>query len=148
MLNQTRGAVSWNRKIIFHDIVQVGTANTEGVFWRIVGKINSATWGTPASGNYVGYKIENETLVSGVVCKSNVLATVAFTPVAFTGSAISIVTICENGNVAWYGNGILLGQTLDGPNATNSTGTTFCEIANGATAANYLIRLSQHSEGY
>ena len=145
-LNYTNGSVNWSRKVNISLFLRRGTANAQGIAYWTVGKIPSAAYGLVASGDYIGIKIENQTVTGLVYCVSGTVTTIPVSKsIASTGTPIYITS--NNGNIEWYADGVAIGSTASGPTA-NTFGTIFAEIQNGATAANYTMSIISSSEGF
>jgi hypothetical protein len=147
MLNRATNFVDWSKRLDIALQIRAVAINSEGVFRVVVGKLASDAFGLPTTGDYIALTVQDYFLTAGHVCKSGVVSNVAFTPVDINLNGAIFIT-SNNGNVSWFYNGILLGSTINGPTSTTASGTLNLEIENGATAANYAIRLVGNSEGH
>jgi len=123
--------------------------NVQGVSYLLAGKARTAGYGTVASGDYVGWRVDERTITTGIVCVGGVVTTVALSSVTDTGdSATKMTLISENGTVQWWVNGVLRGSTGAGPTNQVVTGTVWLECQNGATAADYRTFWTLQVEGW
>jgi hypothetical protein len=145
-LNYTAGTVNFARKINLSLYLRRGTANAQGVAYWTIGKVPSAAHGLVASGDYIGIKIENQTITSLVYCVSGTISTIAVSA-AISAIGTMVFITSNNGSITWYADGAEIGSSASGPTA-NTYGTIFAEIQNGATAANYTMSIISSSEGF
>lgn len=133
---------NWSRAVQIVSAVHITTANAESVYTATFGKATTAAAGAPASGNYVGWRIENDTITALYACAGSAVETVVVS--VALGSYGQIVITANNGTVEWRHNNVLIGSTASGPTFASSTGTPAnFEINNGATAATYRV-VSRH----
>lgn len=144
-LNYTDEGVSWNRKLEFFGHLRNSEANAEGVFRAFFGKQTTGAFGVANSEYYVALEVLAGVLTNAYVCNGSTAVTVPLTPTALP---TSFFISANNGTVSFYANGVLIGTTASGPNATNRPASISYEINNGATAANYKIRIWSQSQGY
>lgn len=143
--NYTNAGVHFARRINLSIFVRNDTANAEGVAYWTIGKITAGTYGLIAFGNYIGFRVENQTVTGLVYCVANTVSIINVSVAIPTALLLYITS--NNGTVTWYANGVSIGSTSSGPTA-NTPGTLFAEIQNGATAANYSLTFISSSEGY